>query len=289
MSFSAERAVFPQRPVLRYHGGKWLLAPWIISFFPAHETYVEPFGGAASVLLRKPPSANEIYNDLDADVANLFSVLRGAEASELVRQLQLTPFSRIEWEQAYQHCDDTLERARRLVVRSYMGFSSAGSSVEHQTGFRYKPVGSRVTPARDWAAYPESLATVCARLQGVVVENRSAFELIPALDSPRTLFYVDPPYLLDTRVTEARRNPCYRHELTDNEHRRLLLLLRGVRGYVVLSGYAHPLYEELLHDWVREDRSHIADSGGPRLESVWLNPACAAQQSQLRLPGFDAT
>lgn len=273
--------------MLRYHGGKWLLAPWLTSFFPPHETYVEPFGGAASVLLRKPPSPNEVYNDLDADVANLFAVLRSPDAPELVRQLRLTPFSRNEWEQAYQHCDDALERARRLIIRSYMGFSSAGSSSGHQTGFRYKPARSRITPARDWADYPEALAAVCGRLQGVVVEGRSAFDLIPALDEPNTLFYVDPPYLLDTRVTEARRNPCYRHELTDNEHRRLLLLLRSVRGYVVLSGYAHPLYEELLHDWTREDRTHRADSGGMRLETVWLNPACAAQQSQIQLPGFD--
>lgn len=66
----------PVRPALRYHGGKWRMAPWILQYFPAHECYVEPFGGAASVLLQKPRSYAEVYNDLDGTVVNFFKVLR---------------------------------------------------------------------------------------------------------------------------------------------------------------------------------------------------------------------
>ena len=84
------------RPLLRYHGGKWLLAPWIISHFPAHRVYVEPFGGAASVLIRKERSYAEVYNDLDSEVVNLFRVLR-AQPDDLVHAIELTPFARDEF------------------------------------------------------------------------------------------------------------------------------------------------------------------------------------------------
>src|SRR5688572_25383452 len=99
------------RPILRYHGGKWMLAEWIISFFPEHEIYVEPYGGGASVLLRKSRSHAEIYNDLDEEVVNLFRVCRD-NSSELIRHLELTPYSRSEFEMSYNIVEcSSIERA----------------------------------------------------------------------------------------------------------------------------------------------------------------------------------
>lgn len=86
-----------KRPPLRYHGGKWRIAPWIISHMPDHRAYVEVFGGAAGVLLRKERSTVEVWNDLDSQVFNFFRVLRDQDACfELVRLVALTPFSRQE-------------------------------------------------------------------------------------------------------------------------------------------------------------------------------------------------
>ena len=107
----------PIRPGLRYYGAKWRLAPWIMSFFPKHQCYVEPFAGGGSVILQKDPSTSEVYNDLDQDVVNFFCVLRDHE-DELLRLLELTPFARAELELARKPTDDPIERARRTFIRA---------------------------------------------------------------------------------------------------------------------------------------------------------------------------
>lgn len=256
------------RPVLRWHGGKWLLAPWIISFFPKHQVYVEPFGGAASVLLRKERSYAEIYNDLDGTVVNLFRVLRSDRADELVNLLRLTPFSRTEFAEAYGDESDPVEQARRLIIRSFMGFGSNGHNCV--TGFRANSNRSGTTPAHDWANYPDCLAQAIDRLQGVVVESKDAKAVMAQHDAPTTLHYVDPPYVFDTRADLAKD---YAHELTDEDHSELLTFLRGLRGMVILSGYPSALYDDALSDWRRIERKALADGARERTEVLWINPA----------------
>lgn len=271
----------PERPVLRWHGGKWLLAPWIIGHFPRHRIYVEPFGGAASVLLRKPRAYAEVYNDLDAELVNLFRVLRGPQAEQLREQLALTPYARAEFTAAYEPSDDPVEQARRMIVRSLMGFGSTGA-LGRSTGFRADSNKSGTTPAHDWANYPQLLPDIVARLAGVVIESRDAVAVMRAHDRCETLHYVDPPYVHETR---SGGNPyCakhkYRHEMNDADHVALLDALRGLKGMVVLSGYPSPLYDQQLDGWLRVERAALADGARERTEVLWINPACAAALEQ---------
>lgn len=255
-----------RRPAVRWHGGKWLLAPWIHGFFPPHRTYVEPFGGGGSVLLRKPRSYAEIYNDLDTDVVNLFRVLRSDDAHALQERLRLTPFSRDEFNDAYQDTDCPIERARRLVIRSFMGFGSNGHS--RVTGFRANSNRSGTTPAHDWANYAEAMSGLILRLAGVVIENKDARDVIRQHDSPETLFYVDPPYVHSSRSDLGND---YAHELTDDDHRELGEVLQSVSGMVVLSGYHSELYDQMFGWWEKHERASLADGARPRTEVVWLN------------------
>ena len=258
----------PTRPLLRYHGGKWKCGEWIASHFPAHKVYVEPFGGGASVLLQKCRSYAEIYNDLDDDVVNLFRVLQVEDHSRrLVEKLYLTLFSREEFLLAYESTDCPVERARRLIIRSFMGFSG-GVNADSPTGFRGKSLRTGCPPAMNWRNYPDCLRFIVERLRGVCVENRDAFDLIPHMDTEDTLFYVDPPYLPDTRVKYG----AYRYELTYDDHIKLAALLRDLKGMVVLSGYASDLYDSLYDGWERDEKQVHSD-GGSRIECLWLSPA----------------
>ncbi|MRN43442.1 MULTISPECIES: DNA adenine methylase [unclassified Brucella] len=268
------------RPVLRWHGGKWLLAPWIIQHFPKHRIYVEPFGGAGSVLLRKDRAYAEVWNDLDGDVVNLFRVLRSAEASRLVEMLELTPFAREEFHAAYRTDDACpVERARQLIIRSFMGFGSNGHA--RITGFRANSNRSGTTPARDWTNYPDALNGIIRRLAGVVIENRDAKRVMSAHDSADTLHYVDPPYVFSTRADMAKD---YAHEMTDDDHAELLDFVRQLTGMVVLSGYPHDLYDAALSGWRRMDRVAFADGARERTEVLWINPRCAERLDAEAMP-----
>lgn len=272
----------PKRPVLRYHGGKWRLAPWIISHFSTHRAYVEPFGGAASVLMLKPRCYAEVYNDLDGEIVNLFHILRD-RGDELVRQVELTPYSRADFDESFLFVEDDLERARRTVIRSFMGFGGNltrpnRDQTPQRTGFRsYSKKNRGSIPAGDWRNYPAAMLALIERLQGVIVEQRDAIEVIQIHDAEDALIYVDPPYVHSTRGFDAGgTHRAYRHELTDDGHRRLAGAQRTGKGMVVLSGYPCDLYDrELYPDWKRLERPHLADGARPRTEVLWLNHAAA--------------
>ncbi len=271
------------RPVLRYFGGKWTIGKWIIENFPAHRTYVEPYAGGASVLLQKPRSFHEVYNDLNCEVVNLFEVLRDPlRARKLYRNLSMTPFSRDDFDEAFQNTADSVEWAKRMIVRCMMGYG-AGAINNVRTGFRAKSVRQNSTAAREWRSYRYMVPKFVNRLRGVVIENRPALEIIERFDEPSTLFYLDPPY-----VHSSRRNLHSGHygrefEMSDQDHRNLAELARSVHGMVVISGYQCDLYSELYADWMRLDTKSSIPSGGSRIESVWLSPKASGTGIQKRM------
>lgn len=258
--------------MLRYHGGKWKIAPWIIKHFPPHRIYVEPYGGAAGVLLRKGRSYLEVYNDLDEAVVNVFRVLRDPDqAQELERLLRLTPFAREEFELSAELAEDPVEWARRTVARAFMGFGTTGGYKDN-TGFRAQCYRTHKSGAADWRGYPDELRYFSARLQGVVIENRPALEVIAHQDTPGTLFYVDPPYPQGTRNDHGGK---YRYEMSDEEHAELAQVLHGIGGMALVSGYACELYGELYGDWACVTRETVASGnrgGTARVEHLWISP-----------------
>jgi DNA adenine methylase len=259
----------PARPVLRYHGSKWRLAQWILSYFPPHKIYVEPFGGGASVLLRKRPATQEIYNDLDQEIVNVFRVMRDpVQAEELRRLLFYTPHSRAEYDLSYEAAACPVETARRTIVRAYMGHGSNSATGQYKYGFRGKRMGS-AGPALDWSRYESCIPGFVGRLRTVTLECSPAVDILRKYDSPDTLFYVDPPYLRNTRTTHG---DSYRYEMSELEHVELSGLLHGLSGMVLLSGYASDLYNGLYADWRAVSKEAQIEGAAKRTEILWISP-----------------
>jgi DNA adenine methylase len=263
------------RPAMRYHGGKWRIAPWIIENFAAHRIYVEPYGGGASVLLRKPRCYAEVYNDLDSEVVNVFKVFRD-HGQELKKALWATPFGREEFVNSYFQSSDPIEQARRTIARSFMGFGSASvTKTRHTTtrfckpttGFRANSNRSGTVPAHDWANYADAAEALIIRMRGVTIENKDALEVMLHNDRIDVLHYVDPPYVAASRDAGSD----YKYEMTDDCHRRLADVLKSLKGKVCLSGYPSSIYEELYHDWRRVERKALADGAKERTEVLWMN------------------
>ncbi len=250
------------------------------------------------MLMRKPRSYAEVYNDLDEEVVNVFRIMRDAVLAErLMEAVSLTPYSRSDFARSYEFTDDPLERARRTIVKAFMGFGSAAihdqsprgmrtrASTWHQpTGFRSNSYRSGSTPATDWARYPSHIPLFVERLRGVVIENRPALDVILQHDTPETLHYIDPPYLHSTRT--GRRSGVwahgYTHEMVEEDHRELSEVLHRVTGMVVVSGYPSSLYDdELYAGWERLERGHFADGARARTEVLWISPRASLPKLQL--------
>lgn len=261
-------------PLIRYHGGKFRLAPWVISHFPKHTCYTEVFGGAAGVLIQKPRAYAEVYNDLDGEIVNLFAVLRSERnRTKLIEQLIFTPYARGEFELAWEHTDDEIERARRVIIRAQMGFGSAGAT-KGKTGFRIDTKRKYGTAQSLWREYPEHLAFIGQRLSGVLIENRPAVQVLKDHDGPTTLHYVDPPYMHETRCIGPNGH-YYRFEMNDSQHIELLQTLINLEGMIVLSGYESSMYDDFLKGWTKKTtQARIASNRGAglRTECLWISP-----------------
>lgn len=270
----------PTRPILRWHGGKWRIAPWVIGHFPEHKIYVEPFGGAASVLLQKPRALSEIYNDLDRDLVRMFKIIRD-RPDELARAIALSPYARDEYRELYEPAEDDLEATRRFIIRSFMGMNSKGALAKSGFDARTNPDGY-TSRLRSLADLPDQVALVAGRFLHVLIENCDAAKLVARYDRDDALIYLDPPY-----VAETRSGKHYNHEMTDADHSALLSSIESSQSMVIISGYPSDLYDQALAGWFRVQTKAHTDGAKARTEVLWINPLCWSRLERNRYSLFN--
>lgn len=253
------------KAIIKYPGSKWKLAKQIISFFPEHHSYLEPFCGSMAVLFNKGRSNIETVNDRDNDVVNFFSWVRN-DPEKLAREIYLTPYARQVYDNAFQERPrDSLKQAVNFCIRLNMGHGYKTNGIK--VGWKNDIQGRENSYAlNDWNSFPERIIEAAERLKQVQIENMPAEQLIPRYNYSNVLIYADPPYLLDTRNGEQ-----YRCEMSYDDHVQLLELLLNHKGPVVLSGYENDLYDQKLKDWYREEYLAYTQGSSPRKEVLWMN------------------
>ena len=265
-----------------WFGGKGVLASKLLQFIPDHQAYCEVFGGAGSLLFAKEPVGLEIYNDIDDRLYNFFSVLRDPGLfEEFARLVTLTPYHR----KMFYRCRELAEEEDVDPVTAAWAFfcvSSQSFSGSLGSGWSYslsKISRNMSSCTSKWFSKITKLQQFHSRVMQLQVECDSFEKLLSRYDAPGTFFYLDPPYVLSTRSSGG-----YRHELDDEDHKRLVSLCAQSQGKIMLSGYKNDIYLELEErGWERVDfdvAMTAANSKHPtggvgkrprRTESIWIN------------------
>ena len=253
------------KAIMKYPGSKWSIAEWIISYFPPHHSYLEPFFGSGAVLFNKPRSNIETVNDLDGNVVNLFEWIK-KDPERLAHEIYYTPYARQVYDEAFVIIpEDSLERAVNFYIRLNMGhgFRTNGEKVGWKNDVQGR---ERSYASQDWCNLPNKILQAAERLRGVQIENRPAVEVIQRFNFPNVLIYLDPPYVLGTRHGKQ-----YRCEMNDEEHEQLLEVIKKHKGPVLISGYNSELYNAELKDWYRKETTCYAQTSSKRREVLWMN------------------
>lgn len=250
------------KAVCRYLGAKNRLATWIISHFPEHTCYVEPFGGSAAILLNKKPAKIEIYNDKYSRIVNFFRTIRN-HPEELSRLVELTPYAQDEYKTSHQTTENQIEDARRFAVQNMMAYGMQ----EGGSGFRRGGLLRHTPCPQTWRNYPDIIRECAANLRSrnLEINNTDALAIMKTYDSPDTLHYVDPPYLPTLRKSK------YKHEFSTEDHQHLLEFLLNLKGKIIISGYQNDIYTSKLANWRTETKEAITTSGKRKKEYLWMN------------------
>lgn len=268
------------RAPFSWFGGKMALSKYILPYIPEHNTYVEVFGGSGAILFAKDKSPLEIYNDIDSGLVNFYRVLRDpVKSKELQELLELSPYSREEYYENKAGLDESdisdVELARRwfsVIKQAFNASMRAGWKRSTHAG----PSGSNAS-TRPWVNTIAMFPEFHERFKEVQVEHSDFRDIFKNYDSENTLFYLDPPYVLDTRTAGKQ----YRFELVDQDHVDFIDTVLSARGKCLISGYNHHLYDRLLeHGWSKKEfkvkalADHsIAESRAARLDGTTYEKA----------------
>ena len=264
------------RPPVKTHGGKWYLASWIVENFPDNYedlTYVEPMCAGASVFLTKKPSREEVLNDLDHGLICVFKSLRD-EPKEFIDRLKRIRYTDRTFKMALNKSGQNLEDYVEAGINEYMLRRMSRGGMKKSFAWSERIRGGKPGDVNAWKTMLKELPSIADRIKETTILNRSVFDVFKVWDEEDTLWYIDPPYLPNTR--EENSTNIYEHEMSVDDHIQLLNIIKNARGKVIISGYSSPLYNRNLKGW-KIKKKNVANNSGQgktkekRTEVIWMN------------------
>ena len=258
---------------LTWFGGKFYMLNHLLSRIPEHHTYCEVFGGSAALLFAKPLSKVEVYNDLDSGLVNFFKLLQDPEDFKLFEhKMKMTPYSRElfnEYRKTWDKQDNRVDSVHQWYAVILQSFSGCFGSSWRPTIIKNN--------ASVMTRHADTLDKVVQRVRNVHVEHNDWRKILDTYDTENTFFYLDPPYVHDTRSSGKR----YSHEMKNEEHESLIENILNLKGKILMSGYANSIYDDRLKEWTRQEfkqplwstrsKAREGDSKDYRIEVLWYN------------------
>jgi DNA adenine methylase len=257
---------------IKWYGGKSRLASWVISHFHGikHDVYVEPCCGGASVFFAKQPSPLEVLNDIDNRLYEFFTVLADENMFERFRRIvEALPWSRGMFNQFCDYCD-YFDSSNDIVHRAAMFFYIARQSFSSDLGKTWaytRKDNDRRSQTKTWMAAVDRLYETHKRICMAQIESLDIVDCMNLYDSKTTLFYIDPPYVMESRKSKVEK---YDYEMSNDKHVALVERLITQEGKTLLSGYESPIYQLLLdHGWMlKKKQVHCSAAGRVRHSSL---------------------
>ena len=261
------------RPLFKCHGGKYYLSSWIIKEFPfdyEDMVYCEPYVGAGSVALNKKKSKEEIVNDINSNVVDMYKAIRD-DGKAFISKIKRINYSEKAFLDALKKkgvSTDYVENGINEYIIRRMSRGGLGETFS----FSERQRGGKPGDVNAWETMVADLKLIQARTEEWIILNKDALDLIKAWNDSNCLLYLDPPYLPSTRTAKS----AYDFEMTEEQHIAMLNAINNTKAKVVLSGYNSKLYREHLEDWKMIKKSMPNHSSQEktkkrRMECLWKN------------------
>jgi len=208
-----------------YPGGKKLLTPFLLELIPEHSSYIEVFGGSATLLINKKRSTLEVYNDIDSSVVNLLLVIRDYP-KKFKHKLLYTPYSRKVYEIAIS--DYKPKVIGRDITCAINFFFLLQASYNARIGAGFQSTNRTKRMVNDtWKNRSKNILDIARRLSGVLIECQDFREIIDRYDYPDAFFFCDPPYY--------GKEKYYVNDFSKRDHLDLCKILKNIDGKFLLT------------------------------------------------------